>query len=353
MIYIGEKGGKFSHIAETSGLFDELHYVSAGKLRRYHNEPMLKKLIDIKTFFLNIRDLLRLLSGTLQSIILLRRLKADAALLKGGYVCVPVSIGAKLAKTPTITHDSDALPGLSNRFAARFARFHATAMPAKYYSYPKESIRAVGLPVDPRYQAPSKADRQGLVDKFGINKHAQIVLIIGGSNGARRLNSWCVSMFPELLELYPELHIIHLFGKNNEDQFGQLSPADLKRITLIDFTDELYNYSAIADVVITRAGATTIAEFAAQSKACILVPNPNLSGGHQLKNAAVYEDEQSVLVVQEKELGQSSKQLVSKTKILLDDTALRAKLANSLHKTLPHKPAAKALAELLTEVAKG
>ena len=136
LVYIGEKNGKFSYIAENSNLFDELYFVSAGKLRRYHGESLLTRLFDVKTNILNIRDVFRLLAGLVQSYFLFRKIQPDALLLKGGYVGVPVASAGRLHHVPYITHDSDALPGLSNRLAARWARYHATAMPAKYYSYP-------------------------------------------------------------------------------------------------------------------------------------------------------------------------------------------------------------------------
>jgi UDP-N-acetylglucosamine--N-acetylmuramyl-(pentapeptide) pyrophosphoryl-undecaprenol N-acetylglucosamine transferase len=351
LIYIGERGGKFSNIAKSSGLFDELHYVSAGKIRRYHGESLFIRLTDLKTIFLNIRDLFRLAVGTLQSVMLLRSVKADAALLKGGYVCVPVSLGAKLAGVPTITHDSDALPGLSNRFAARFATYHATAMPAKYYKYPKETVKSVGLPVDATFRAYTKDEQRFIREKYGIQQDATVVLITGGSNGARRLNQWCIEILPELLDKYVKLHIIHIYGEGNEDQFNMLNHAYLRRITRMDFTSELFHCSAIADIIITRAGATTLAEFAAQSKACIVVPNPDLTGGHQLKNVVVYQDTDSIITVHERDLKKSVQILCKQIISLIEDPGRRKELGKNLNQTLPKEPAAKEIAKLLLEIA--
>lgn len=351
VVYIGERGGKFGHMASDSGLFDELHYVSAGKLRRYHGESWLRRITDIRTLALNTRDIFRLAAGTIQSMWLMRKLKADAALLKGGYVCVPVSIGAKLAGVPLVTHDSDALPGLSNRLAARFARYHATAMPTRYYKYPKDSVRHVGLPFDPVFRSYTKDEQRLLREKFSIDQDADVVLITGGSNGARRLNEWCITVIPELLDANPRLHFVHLYGRGNEDQFNALNPTYLQRITKLDFTDELSHYSAISDVIVTRAGATTLAEFAAQSKACIVVPNPDLTGGHQLKNATVYDDLGSVVVVHERGLKNSTVELSTAISDLLVSPKRRELLGHNLHATLPEVPAARALAKLLAEVA--
>lgn len=346
------KKGKFSHIAQGSNLFDELHFVSAGKLRRYHNESLIRRVTDIKTIFFNIRDVIRLSRGVFQAVWLLRRLKADAVLLKGGYVCVPVAIGAKLSGVPMMTHDSDALPGLSNRISARFAKYHATAMPARYYPYPEKSVRTVGLPVEAEYREYSNQEQKNLKQKFVIPIDAEVLLITGGSNGARRLNAWCIAILPELLQMHPRLYVLHLYGKGNEGQYKDLSPVMLDRIISTGFTDELFNYSAIADVIVTRAGATTIAEFASQAKACIIVPNPDLTGGHQLKNAQVLEDLDCAVVIQERALKKSQTELIDAITSLLIDENRRQQLGQNLHSTLPEVPAAKALARLLLELAK-
>lgn len=350
-IYVGEKRGKFSYIAEKSGAFDEHHYVSAGKLRRYHGESFLKRITDAKTIFLNIRDVFRLLAGVFQSIWLFRKLNADGALLKGGYVCVPASIGAKLSGIPMITHDSDAMPGLSNRFAARFAKYHATAMPPQYYSYSKDSIRPVGLPVNENLKSRVAEDSR---KQLGLND-AVTIFITGGSNGARRINKYVISVLEDLLKANPDVQVIHQVGTGNMDQYDGVEPRLKEKIKIIEqapSNDEFGTYASSADIIITRAGATSIAEFAALGKACILIPHPELTGGHQLKNAKVYEDKDAAVVLQEKDLEKSPTQLNLAVQKLVYDVGRREELAKNLRATLPEKPAARALADLLVEVAK-
>lgn len=287
----------------------------------------------------------------MQSRTLFRALHADALLLKGGYVCVPAALGAKSAKVPMITHDSDALPGLSNRIAARYAVAHATAMPAQYYSYPKKSVRFVGLPVDQTLFRPySKAEQRFLREKYNIPADSFVLLITGGSNGARRMNEWCIEVLPDLLDAYPKLYVIHLVGAGNENQYSAVHEAHMQRVRVEPFSADMHHISAISDLVITRAGASTLVEFAAASKPCIVIPNPDLTGGHQLKNAKVYEDQQSVVVVQEKALRVSAEPLQSVLVQLIEDTEMRTQLGTSLHRTLPELPAAHALAQLLRKI---
>ncbi len=348
LIYLGEIGGKFNSIAEDSGVFDETHYILSGKFRRYHNESLIRRILDIKTFVLNTIDSLKISIGIGQGILLLRRLKADSVLLKGGSVCIPAGIGARFAKVPTITHDSDALPGVSNRIGGKHSKYHTTAMPAEHYSYPEGKIIHVGLPVSDLFRSYSEPEIDNVKEDFGIPRFSEVLLITGGSNGARRLNNWCAQVIPGLLEARENLYILFVTGKNNiVDVAGDQN--QLSRLKMIEFCTRMHDLSAIADVVITRAGATTIAEFAQASKALILVPNPDLTGGHQLKNAKVYQDQESVVVLDEKDISGNPAIIKDTIISLLSDSQLRAKLGSNLRGTITQEPAAKKIAELLLE----
>lgn len=351
LVYIGERHGKFAYIAKDSGLFDELRYISAGKLRRYHGESLLTRLFDIKTNILNIRDLFRLCAGLVQGYFLLRTIKPDAMLLKGGFVCVPIATAGRLRHVPYVTHDSDALPGLSNRLAARWARYHATAMPAKYYSYPEETVKPVGVPTDDRYKQYNATELSNFRKKHRIPVGSDVLLVTGGSNGARRLNEAFISLVPDLLKRHPKLYILHQIGAGNEDQVVGLTEDQRKRFCAFGFSQELFELSAIADVVIARAGASALADLGAQRKACIVVPNPYLAGGHQLKNAQVYQESNAAIIVGENELQADAKPLFGAIERLLNDRSLRQQLGESMHRLQPKYPAASALADILENLA--
>lgn len=287
--------------------------------------------------------------GLLQSYRLLRKLKPNAILLKGGFVCVPVAFAAHKRNIPCITHDSDALPGLSNRIAARWSRFHAVALPAEYYRYPKKSIKVVGVPVDSRFREYSPAEQSILRAKYGIPKDARVILVTGGSNGARRLNQAIIDQLPAFIAAHPDSFVLHQIGAGNEDQIQSIAKntSIKKQVTFFDFTDELFHMSAIADVVVTRAGASAMADLAEQYKACVVVPNPYLTGGHQLKNAQVYTEKNAARVVLESDLNQ----VMLVVDELLSDPKNRAELGANLHRLNPDIPAAQSLANLLLEVA--
>jgi UDP-N-acetylglucosamine--N-acetylmuramyl-(pentapeptide) pyrophosphoryl-undecaprenol N-acetylglucosamine transferase len=150
--YIGEQGGKFAELTAGNPDIDEIRAVYAGKFRRYHGESWLQRLFDFKTNLFNLRDLFYFAIGTLQALIVIKRLKPDVVFLKGGFVGVPIGLATAFWRVPFVTHDSDALPGLANRLVARWARYHATGMPAEYYPYPRKSVRHVGVLVSDRHK---------------------------------------------------------------------------------------------------------------------------------------------------------------------------------------------------------
>lgn len=325
-----------------------MHYISAGKLRRYHGESLITKIFDVKTNLLNARDFFRLAGGTVQSYFLLKRLKPSALLLKGGFVCVPVAFAARFKRVPYITHDSDALPGLSNRIAARWASYNATGMPAKYYPYPAATVKYVGVPTDERFRKYSVSEENLLKEEYGFAPDNKILLITGGSLGARRLNSAVLEILPKLLKNHSNLRVLHQIGEGNEDQIARF-PEELKaKVFFFSFSLEIFHMSAIAELVVARAGASAMADYASQSKACIVVPNPYLAGGHQLKNAQVYMDAQAVVVVNEKDLPAG---LYEAIEDLLKHPEKRVSLSENLHTLTPSKSAAASLAELLCGVA--
>ena len=341
LVFIGEINGKFNDVIRYSRLFDEELFISTGKFRRYHNEPFIRRITDIKTIALNIRDLFKITNGVFQGRRLIHKLKADAVFLKGGSVCIPAGLGAKFAGVVTVTHDSDAVPGISNRIGGKHAVYHTTGMPESYYNFASGQTVYVGLPISKDFRLFNNDEAQNIKLNLGIAATAPTLLITGGSQGASRLNNWCAEVLPKLLQDNPELFVIFVTGKNKEVQINN------PRVRVIDFTNEMYNLAAASDLIIARAGATTVAEFATMKKALILVPNPDLAGGHQLKNAKVFKDSESVIIVDEAQIKVNPDLLRASVQKLIDDQALRFKLAENLFRTVPERPAAEAIAELL------
>jgi UDP-N-acetylglucosamine--N-acetylmuramyl-(pentapeptide) pyrophosphoryl-undecaprenol N-acetylglucosamine transferase len=329
---------------------DEIYSVSAGKFRRYHGEGI-KQLLDVKTMFLNLRDAFRVLIGIFQSWRLLRRLKPDVIFIKGGFVGVPVGLAAAWLHIPFVTHDSDAIPGLANRIIARWARKHAVALPADIYAYEASKTVTVGVPVKAEYRLVTAELKQAYRKELGIQDDAKVLFIIGGGLGAQRINQAIVKAMPGLMAQFNDLRVIHGAGRSNEEavrtQYHDLlKPSEMQRVTVVGFLHDVYRYSGAADVVVTRAGATNLAEFAVQGKACIVIPSPFLTGGHQLKNAKYLEEQQATEQVSEAELAAQPDVLAERVSALLSDPARQAALGQKFT-AFGHPHAAQELATLI------
>ncbi len=350
IVYIGQKGDSLSDIPAQNPAIDEVYAVQAGKFRRYHGEG-LKQLLDIPTVAKNIRDAFRVVVGVFQSRRLLKRLQPDVIFVKGGFVGVPVGLAAARLHIPFITHDSDAIPGLANRIIGRWASMHAVALSEEIYPYPRNKTVTTGIPLRANFAAVTPELNNKYRQELGLPEAASLLFIIGGGLGAQRVNLAMAEAMPHLLQEYPELHVVHAVGRANEQDIKQLyttglSAAEQGRVEVRGYIEEPYIYSGAADVIITRAGATNLAEFALQGKACVVVPNPLLTGGHQLKNARYLEQKHAALLVTEHELQENPNVLAARVSALLKDGKLRAELAANLS-TFAHPDAAKRLAELL------
>lgn len=329
LVYIGQRGDGLSDVPAQDANIDKTYAVRAGKFRRYHGEGI-RQVLDIPTLAKNIRDAWYLLVGIFQSYQLLKKLHPDIIFVKGGYVGVPVGLAAAWLKIPYVTHDSDAIPGLANRIIARWAKVHAVALPKEVYNYPQAKTMTVGVPIAHTYRPLTSEERQAVRKRLGLADFKRMVLVTGGGLGAQRLNNAIAACMPKLLQKYPDLAVVQIAGRTHEKDVRamyekMLPDADQNRTTIKGFITNLYEYSGVADVVITRAGGTSIAEFAAQAKACIVVPNPVLTGGHQLKNAKVLEDRHAVKVVDNSVLNINPEALLLPLFSLLDnpDEALR------------------------------
>jgi UDP-N-acetylglucosamine--N-acetylmuramyl-(pentapeptide) pyrophosphoryl-undecaprenol N-acetylglucosamine transferase len=355
LIYIGQTGDPFAAVVAKNPAIDETYSVRAGKFRRYHGEG-LRQLLDVSTVLKNIRDIFYVKIGIWQSWRLMKRLQPTIIFSRGGFVSVPVCLGGHLRGVPYITHDSDPIPSLANRIIARWAAAHAVALPKDIYPYPANKTVTTGIPLSEDF-VPVTAD---LLKKYrsGIKvpESAQLLFIIGGGQGSQIINRAVGDILPHLLGEFPKLYVVQVAGETNLAEMTtlydeRLSEAEQGRVRLLGFTDEVYRYSGAADIVLCRAGATNLAEFALQGKACVVIPSNFLAAGHQLKNAEYLAKQGAAVVLDEAELSADPNRLAKQLSGLLADPARQKKLGQGLA-AFAKPGASKELADLILKEAR-
>ncbi len=302
--FVIDHGSKFIDLPKNDPNISKTHQVFAGKLRRYHGESFFRQILDFKTVFFNIRDFFKLMIGTIQALVFVRKTKPDIVFIKGGFVGVPVGLASAFWRIPYVVHDSDAVPGLANRIIGKKAKMHLVGMPAEYYNYPKSKTLFVGNPVSSNFKHITKKLQDELKAIFNIKPGSKVLTITGGSLGAQKLNEGLMPIVNALVAKNDNLFVLHQTG-------GQMKGRKLyennDRIIELEFVDNMSEFVGAADVVIARGGAGTIAELAVMAKPTILVPNPRLTGGHQLVNTEHLTKQGAVMKITEEELEDTQK----------------------------------------------
>ena len=263
--YIGTEGGIEHKMMSLPGV--TYHAVKSGKLRRY---------FDWKNF----TDPFRVIAGCFQAAHLMRKLRPDVCFSKGGFVSVPVVIGAWLHGVPVLCHESDLTPGLANKICARFAKRVAATFPECAKSLGSKAV-CTGTPLRPELFSGDRA--RGLAH-FGLAGRKPVLLMMGGSLGAQSVNRALREALPRLLEKF---EVLHIAGKGNLDE----SLKGLDGYYQVEFlSEELPDAMAAADYILSRAGSNALCEFQALGKPMLLIPYPKgASRGDQILNAASYE----------------------------------------------------------------
>lgn len=324
--------------------------ILAGKLRRYYHMTIWQQMAHPFSILLpNLRDMLFVVGGFIQSFIKLIAWRPDVVFTKGGFVCLPVGLAARLLHIPLVIHDSDAHPGLTNRILARWAQAIATGAPLDNYSYDSRISRYVGIPISDEFRPLSDTERKLVKAELGVDPARPLVVITGGGLGAKRMNDATALILQDLLN---HASVILISGAGQYDELRAITPEADDRFQLHAFVSKgMAQMLSAADVVVARAGATTILELAAAATPTMLIPNGQLTGGHQLKNAAAYAKNGAVAVLDEKDLGSNPHLLLDGLRALLDDKKRRQVMAQAFHEfARPH--AAEDMADMILAAAK-
>jgi UDP-N-acetylglucosamine--N-acetylmuramyl-(pentapeptide) pyrophosphoryl-undecaprenol N-acetylglucosamine transferase len=346
LLYVGQAGGMEERIVKARGL--KFAPIKAGKFRRLHSASFVEKLLNLQTLGPNAADALRTVAGVGDSLKILRAFKPDVLFLKGGFVCVPVGIAAKMLKMPFVIHESDVTPGLANRTLGKWATKIAVGFPVKsYHDFDPERLVFTGNPVRNEI---AKAHRLDGLAKFRLDEKLPVVFVTGGSSGAAQINDVVVEALPRLLEF---TQVIHLTGEGELERvkftigrMGRL-PNDERYHVYGFLMGEMAAGLAVADVVLARAGANTIAELALLGKPTVLIPNYEMAG-HQVQNARVLARQGAVRVLDGSKL--TADELVGEVKRLVGDRDEQERLSEGIRK-LAKPDAAEELAKLILSVA--
>ncbi len=243
--------------------FVTYHTVAVGKLRRY---------FDWKNF----SDPFRVIKGTFQARSIIHKLKPNIVFSKGGFVSVPVVCGAKLCGAPVVIHESDMTPGLANKICAPFAKAESCTFP-EAIQYTKGKGVYTGTPIRPEILS---GDRERGRKFFGFNDNLPVVMVMGGSTGARAINEALIAALPELTANF---QVLHLCGRGNLSAALEGTPNYVQTEYL---NEEMADAYACADIMISRAGSNALCEILALKKPALLIPYPKgASRGDQIMNA--------------------------------------------------------------------
>lgn len=277
--YIGSKNGIEKELITDQGI--PYYGISTGKLRRY---------LSLK----NVSDPFRVIKGAFEARSVLKKIRPDIVFSKGGFVAVPVVIAADMLKIPSIIHESDMTPGLANRMCIPRAKKVCCNFPETEKYLPASKAVVTGTPIRPELLTgdPEKAKRF-----CGFTEDKPVILVIGGSLGSVAINNAIRGGLSALLEKY---QIIHICGKGNLE--ASLSHTN-GYVQYEYISTELPDLFALADMIVSRAGANAICEIAALAKPNLLIPlSAEASRGDQILNAASYERQGFSMVLQEKDV---------------------------------------------------
>lgn len=287
-----ELGYEIHYIGSYDGIekkliadFDIPYYgISTGKLRRY---------FDVKNF----TDPFRVIKGFAEAKKILKQIKPDIVFSKGGFVSVPVVRAAASLKIPCIIHESDMTPGLANKLCIPVATKVCCNFPETLQNLPADKAVLTGSPIREEL---TKGNKIAGLDYCGFSANQPVIMVIGGSLGAANVNKAVRDALPALLK---DFQVVHICGQGKVDNL-LLTTKGYKQFEYVKA--ELKDLFAMADVVISRAGANAICELLALKKPNLLIPLVSGSRGDQVLNAKSFEAQGFSMVLSEDDITETA-----------------------------------------------
>jgi len=294
ILYLGSDDGLEADLVPAAGF--RMAVVKAGKLRRY---------ISWRTF----KGIGRVPVGMVQAVGLVHKFRPQVAFTSGGYVAVPAGLAAKLNGVPLLMHQQDVPPNLSNRLIAPLATQISVAFAESVRYFSARKTLQLGNPVRQEILNACQITPQQARTELGFAPEVPLLLVTGGSQGARHLNQVTVRALPELLK---DCQVLQISGNNlvaetqalSDEVLANVDATDRLRYRLVPYmSDEMPMALQAAELVICRAGAATLSELAVLGKPSIVVPLPPAIGGSpQEINAETFEKKQAAEVIRNADL---------------------------------------------------
>lgn len=322
ILFIGAKDRMEEKLVPQAGY--ELHTIPASGMSRGKNWKALKH---------NAKAVGYVFQAVSSCKKVIREFQADVVVGTGGYASFPALWAASMMGIPTCVHEANAMPGLTTRMIANRADRVLTCFPesAKYYKHP-EKVETVGMPVRREFIFTRKADARR---ELGLDERPLIVSAFG-SQGAKVMNERMAQLFAlEKDAGYPFRHI-HATGSYGIDwmpEYVKQQGVELEGNRSVTIQEYIYNMPtmmAAADIIISRAGASSCNEIAASGTPCILIPSPNVTDNHQEKNARALSDKDAAVLILEQDC--TAQALMDAVTALLNDRTRYNRMETALQK---------------------
>lgn len=329
-LWVGTSNGPEVEMAHKYGI--SFSSIPEAKFRRYWS-------------WKNVADFFKFFVALFQSVLLIRKYQPDVLISAGGFVSVPLHLAAFILKKKTIIHQQDVIMGLANRIMAMTATYICVSLPKQVEEFPKHKTIYLGNPIR---ESLKNGSAVMAIKNLLLDPDIPTILVLGGGTGAMSLNKVMAEIMPRVVE---EAQVVHMTGKGKEIVIprvqGRSNDVLLKeRYHPVQFLDEqmLADVFAAADVVVCRAGFSTLTELAVLGKAMIIAPIPN---SHQVANAEFFAEKCGAQIYNSDI--ESSSILLDEVKHLTSDPRERIFMVRDLQKIMPNN-ARERMAELVEEV---
>ena len=320
VLFIGANNKMEMELVPREGY--EIKGLTVGNIRRS---------LSPKAIVHNINSVKNVIISRMEAKRIIKRFKPDAVIGTGGYVCYPVLKAAADLSIPTVVHESNAVPGLTTKMLADkvdrvLVGFEESR---QYYNHP-EKVEVTGTPVRGAFDRFTKAEAKA---KLGLKEDEKLVVSVWGSLGAEHMNNVMQQMIP-MLDGNQGFRLLHAAGSRyykgiSEALAEKANDLETMGVELREYIYDMPCVMAAADLILCRAGASTISELCYMAKPVIMVPSPNVTNGHQEKNARVLERAGGARLLLEGEFDAES--LLGEIKALLADDERLAAMSGAMH----------------------